>query len=129
MIDLGSKSERERLSGSALKGFLNLAVTWGLTDEMAQELLGGISDSALAEWKERPDPRLDVDTITRISVLIGIDRALHILYGDKLATEWVALPNSNAIFGGHAPLAYMLGQGLTGMQTVRTLLEGRSAGV
>lgn len=129
MVDLSLNIERERLSGSALKGFFNLEAKWGLTDKTAQELLGGISDSTFSEWKKRPDYLLDVDAITRISVLIGIDRALHILYGDKLAVEWVALPNSNAIFGGHSPIAYMLSYGLTGMQMVRKLLEGRGAGI
>ena len=48
--------------------------------------------------------RLEVDRITRISYLIGIYKALHILYGDELADEWVNLPNANVIFAGSTPL-------------------------
>jgi hypothetical protein len=71
---------------------------------------------------------LEVDRITRISYLVGIYKALHILYGDKLADEWVQLANSNAIFGGRTPLAYMLAGGLLAMQTVRKLLDARRGG-
>lgn len=44
---------------------------------------------------------------------------LHILYGDKLADEWVHLPNSNSVFNGRTPLAAMLRGNLLAMQTVR----------
>lgn len=72
---------------------------------------------------------LEVDLITRISYLLGIYKALHILYGDQLADEWVSLPNSNRIFGGRTPLAQMLAGGLLAMQTVRKLLDARRGGL
>ena len=56
---------------------------------------GGLSSSSFYEWKKHPDRVLEVDRITRISYLLGIYKALHILYGDKLADEWVHLPNTN----------------------------------
>ena len=88
----------------------------------------GLSSSAYYDWKKKPDRVLDVDRITRISYLVGIYKGLHILYGDKLADEWVSLPNSNAIFGGRSALAYMIGGGLIAMQTVRKLLDARRGG-
>lgn len=129
LVDLNAKSERERLSKSALKGFFKLAVAWGLHDEDARELLGGLSSSAFYEWKKNPDRVLEVDRITRISYLIGIYKALHIVYGPKLADEWVCLPNKNRIFAGRSPLAYMLSGGLLAMQTVRKLLDARRGGL
>jgi len=129
LVDLHSKPERERLSRSALLGFFRLVERWKLRDEDARELLGGLSSSAYYEWKKNPGRILEVDRITRISYLIGIYKALHILYGDKLADEWVKLPNGNAIFGGRAPLAYMMAGGLLAMQTVRKLLDARRGGV
>lgn len=129
VVDLGSRAERERLSGSALRAFFSIADRWKLRDEDARELLGGLSSSAWYEWKKRPDRLLDVDRITRISYLIGIYKALHILYGDELADEWPSLPNSNAIFAGTTPLAYMLSGGLLAMQTVRRLLDARRGGL
>ena len=47
----------------------------------------------------------------------------------KLADEWIHLPNTNPIFNGRTPLAYMLGGGLIAMQTVRKLLDARRGGL
>lgn len=128
LVDLAAKPERERLSASALKGFFRLVERWKLRDEDARELLGGLSSSAYYEWKKHPTRVLEVDRITRIAYLIGIYKALHILYGDKLADEWVGLPNRNAIFGGRSPLEYMKSGGLVAMQVVRKLLDARRGG-
>lgn len=129
LVDLNAKAERERLSRSALKGFFLLADAWKLRDEDARELLGGLSSSAFYEWKKNPDRLLEVDRITRISYLIGIYKALHILYGEKLANEWISLPNKNVIFSGLSPLAYMQAGGLLAMQVVRKLLDARRGGL
>jgi len=128
-VDLNSKADRERLSRSALRGFFRIAERWGVRDEDARELLGGLSSSAYYEWKKNPARVLEVDRMTRISYLVGIYKALHILYGDKLADEWVNLPNTNAVFAGRTPLAYMIAGGLVAMQTVRKLLDARRGGV
>jgi hypothetical protein len=128
LVDLNSRAERERLSQSALKGFFKLVERWKVRDEDARELLGGLSSSAYYEWKKNTERVLEVDRITRISYLVGIYKALHILYGDQLADEWVKLPNDNAIFGGRTPLEYMMAGGLLAMQTVRKLLDARRGG-
>lgn len=129
MVDLNAKAERERLSMSALKGFFKLAATWKVRDEDARQLLGGLSNSAYYDWKKNPDRTLEVDCITRISYLLGIYKALHIIYGEKLADEWISLPNNNQIFEGRTPLAYMLGGGMLAMQVVRQLLDARRGGL
>ncbi|RSZ55901.1 DUF2384 domain-containing protein [Massilia atriviolacea] len=129
LIDLNARAERERLSKSALKGFFALMTAWKLRDDDARELLGGMSSSTFYEWKKNPDRILEVDRITRISYMLGIYKALHILYGDKLADEWITLPNSNPIFAGRTPLSHMLAGGLLSMQTVRKLLDARRGGL
>jgi uncharacterized protein (DUF2384 family) len=127
--DLSARAERERLSHSALRGFFAIAERWKLRDDEARELLGGVSSSAYYEWKKKPERTLEVDRITRISYLVGIYKALHILYGEALADEWIRLPNRNRMFGGRSPLEYMLAGGLLAMQTVRRLLDARRGGV
>ena len=129
LVDLNAKAERERLSKAALKGFFKLAAAWKLRDDDARELLGGISSSAYYEWKKHPERTLEVDCITRISYLLGTYKALHILYGDKLADEWMGLANTNLIFGGRTPLAYVAAGGLPAMQIVRQLLDARRGGL
>lgn len=130
LVDLGSKAERERLSASALLGFFNIMERWGVRDEDARGLLGGISNGAYYKWKGEPQSvLLGSDVLTRISFLVGIFKALHILYGQALADEWVRLPNRNRIFGGQTPLAFMLSGGIGAMQIVRRLLDARRGGM
>jgi hypothetical protein len=124
-VDLTSKQERERLSPSALKGFFNIVDRWGVRDEDARCLLGGVSNGPYYGWKKQPARTLSIDVLTRISYLVGIFKALHILYGDKLADEWVGLANTNRIFGGETPLDYMKRGGIPAMQIVRRLLDAR----
>jgi len=102
---------------------------WEVRDESARALLGGISNGPFYEMKRKPDRVLDTDRLTRISYLIGIFKALNVLYSDELADKWVQLPNSNRIFGGQTPLAYMVKGGQPAMQTVRRLLDARRRGM
>ena len=126
--DLGARAERGRLSAPGLKAFFAIMREWKVRDEDARMLLGGVSNGPFYEMKRHPQRTLDTDRLMRISYLIGIYKALHILHADALADEWVQLPNRNPIFGGQTPLAYMLRGGLPAMQTVRRLLDARRAG-
>jgi hypothetical protein len=129
LIDLNSKSERGRLSKSALLGFFRIMERWSIRDEDARALLGGVSNGPYYVWKKKPDRVLEADTLTRISYLVGIFKALNILYGEKLADEWISLPNSNRIFGENSPLEYMKRGGIPAMQIVRRLLDARRGGI
>jgi hypothetical protein len=130
VIDLASKAERERLSPSALKAFFNIVDHWKVRDEDARQLLGGVTNGPYYQMKKNPDGRvLDADRLLRISYLIGIFKALNVLHGQPLADEWVRLPNTNRIFVGGTPLAYMIKGGAPAMQTVRRLLDARRGGM
>ena len=126
--DLGAASARERLSAPALTAFCNIMAHWKVRDGDARALLGGVSNGPFYEMKRKPDRVLDADRLMRVSYLIGIFKALHILHGRSLADQWVLLTNGHPIFGGQTPLAYMIRGGLPAMQTVRRLLDARRAG-
>jgi hypothetical protein len=129
-VNLASKEERDRLSGAALQGFFRIAARWGLRDEHAKQLLGGVTNGPYYEMKKHPQQRvLDPDTLLRISYVLGIFKALNILHSHPLADEWISLPNSNRIFGGGTPLGYMIRGGLPAMNTVRRLLDARQVGL
>ena len=130
LVDLTSAAARERLSPAALKAFFNMMERWNVRDEDARALLGGVTNGPYYEMKKQPAERvLDTDKLLRISYLVGIFKALNILHGRALADEWMQLPNTNRIFGGSKPLAYVLRGGVTAMQTVRRLLDSRRGGM
>jgi hypothetical protein len=126
--DLAARDVRERLSAPALEAFFTIMSRWKVRDEDARGLLGGVSNGPFYEMKRHPERLLEADRLTRISYLIGIYKALHILHGDDLADAWMQLANRNPIFAGGTPLAYIVRGGLPAMQTVRRLLDARRAG-
>jgi hypothetical protein len=126
--DLAASAARERLSTPALKAFFNIMGKWKVRDADARALLGGVSNGPFYEMKRNPGRVLEADRLMRVSYLVGIYKALHILHGRGLADEWVRLANRHALFGGQTPLAYMIRGGLPAMQTVRRLLDARRAG-
>jgi hypothetical protein len=126
--DLSSKDVLKRLSPPAVKAFLKIRELWQLRDEDARQLLGGISNGAFYELKKKTRGTLDQDRLTRVSLLIGIFKALNILYSKKLADQWIQLANENPMFEGETPLSYMTKGGLPAMLRVRQLLDSRRGG-
>lgn len=117
------------MNASAIAAFFNVMSKWDVREEDARALLGGVSISQFHDIKYNPQRTLDADTLTRISYLVGIFKALNILYSEILADAWIQRPNSNSIFGGRTPLAYMITGGTPAMQTIRRLLDARRGGV
>lgn len=127
-VDLSQKQHRTRLSPSAIKGLLKIAGHWKLRDDDTRGLLGGISSGGFYEMKSRGTKIMDEDQLTRISLLVGIYKALNILYSRKLADAWMLLPNSNPMFGRDSPLNYVKRGGIPALLRVRQLLDARRGG-
>ena len=125
--DFSQLATRERLSQSAVDGFFAIVDQWQVAIEKAGELLGGVPRSSIYKLKTAAGT-LRQDELTRISYLIGIYKALHILLPEQLANEWVTRPNDNFLFGGQAPLDYMVRAGIPGLQQVRSLLDAARGG-
>jgi uncharacterized protein (DUF2384 family) len=128
-VDLSDKRERERLSPTALRAFFRIMERWKVRDEDARVLLGGVSNGPFYEMKKQPERTLDPDRLQRVSYVVGIFKALHILYSEELADRWVQLPNKNLLFRGDTPLTFMMHGGIPAMQTVRRLLDARRGGL
>jgi hypothetical protein len=119
---------RKKMSGPAMRTFLNLADRWELSVSERRALLGWPSESTYHNYRKGNVGALSYDVLTRISLLIGIFKALHILYPD-FADRWMKLPNSNPIFGGRAPIAVMTADGgIDSLYRVRRLLDARRGG-
>ena len=117
---------RRRLSGPAIRTFFNVAASWGLSVRDQLALLGYPAASTYHKYKAGQIGALPYDMLTRISLVLGIYKALHILYPDAaLADRWVHLPNSNPMFGGNPAIRLMADGGMDGLLQVRRLLDGR----
>src|SRR5687768_17241902 len=81
-VDLTDRVVRERLSPAGARAFFNIMAKWDVRDEDARGLLGGMTNGPYYELKRNPDRVLDVDRLTRISLLIGIFKALNILHSE-----------------------------------------------
>jgi len=125
--DLSDKQVQKRLSPAARKAFFKIAAAWKIRDKEGKQLLGGISNGAFYQMKAgETKTALDQDRLTRVSLLVGIFKALNTLYSQKLADSWISLPNTNPMFAGETPLAYMVKGGQPAMIRVRQLLDART---
>jgi hypothetical protein len=123
--DLSARETRERLSPAVLRGFFSIMDRWQVRDDVARQLLGGISNGTFYEMKRDPSRVCSADELTRVSYLIGIFKALNVLHGETLADAWIRLPNTNRLFGGGTPLECMTQGGIPAMDQVRRLLDAR----
>lgn len=127
--NLTDSSERRKLSENAIKVFVNIVRKWDLNEIQARGLLGGLASSTFHAWKTKPKGKeLDQDTLTRISLVIGIYKALNIYFGKPWADRWITLENRGPLFAGQPPIDYMLRHGLPGMVDVRRMLDAWQGG-
>ena len=128
--NLSKPEVRRKLSPGALRTFVNIVDKWNLTEAQARSLLGGVASSTWHAWKTNPKGRqLDQDTLTRISLAIGIYKALNIYFNKPLADRWILLGNRGAMFAGNSPLDYMIQNGQPGMVDVRRMLDAWRGGI
>lgn len=127
--DFSTLATRDRLSQSAVDGFFAITDRWGLTAKQRQGLLGGtVGRSTLHSLKTAAGTRKQ-DELTRISYIVGLYKALHILLPDKLADGWMTQANDHFLFGGQTPLEYILRTGIPGLQQVRRYLDSSRGGM
>jgi hypothetical protein len=125
---------RRRVSGPGLRTFLAIADRYGIPTRDRVALLGEPSNSTYHEWvrKARVEAPLSLplDTLTRISGVLGVHKALGILFPiEAEAMTWLKGPHRGELFGGQAPLEVMIGGGLDGILTVRRYLDGWRGGL
>lgn len=97
---------------------------WGLTDDQASRLLGDISVRTYQRWKAGAPGRAGIDLAERMSNLLGIHKALRLLFRDaQRGYRWVK--RANADFGGRSALEVMLDGRITDLMRVRRYLDAR----
>jgi|SRR5690348_10880329 hypothetical protein len=114
------------LAGPALRAFFKLAERWKLRIADQRRLLGDPPESTFYKWKRERDGTLSRDTLERISYLLGIFKALAILFpqADR-ADAWLRRPNDAPTFGGKTALDRMLSGNVADLYVVRQYLDAQ----
>ena len=129
-----SPQNRRRLSAPGMRTFLAIADLWGLDEGQRLLILGCPARSTFHKWaktaREHGEMTLDVDTLTRISAVLGIHQALGILHpSEKEGVAWLKTPHRATVFGGRPPLDLVTSGTQDGLMTVRRFLDAARGGV
>ncbi|MGH6991596.1 MAG: MbcA/ParS/Xre antitoxin family protein [Stellaceae bacterium] len=116
---------RGRLSAPGLRTFFNIAAEWGLSGERQRVLLGGIAPSTYHKWKSGAIGTLSYDQLERISLVLGIYKALRMLFADDASgVRWLKAANTERLFAGGSPLDRMLRGSIDDLYAARRYLDG-----
>jgi len=108
-------------AAAMFRAVLNLFRLWGVTDEEAAMLLDQ-PVRTFRRWKAGRLGRVNRDCKARLSNLMGIHKALRIIFGEpQRAYKWVK--TENLAFQGKSALEVMLGGELTDIMRVRRYLD------
>ncbi|KVD21928.1 hypothetical protein WJ85_22020 [Burkholderia ubonensis] len=118
------------MSAAGLRAFFNIARDWALTIDEQIVLLGSPGRSTFFKWKAAPESaRLPRDTLERLSLLLGIYKALQILLPQSAAADaWIKRPNDAVPFGGKRALDRMLAGNVGDLVAVRQYLDAMRGG-
>lgn len=117
---------RRDLAGPALRAFFQIADKWALSADQARVLLGNPARSTFSRWKRMQTGAVSNDVLERISYLLGIYKALHILFPDPTqADAWIKRANAAPAFGGASALQRMLGGQVADLYVVRQYLDAQ----
>ncbi|MBO9579926.1 MAG: DUF2384 domain-containing protein [Sphingobium sp.] len=103
------------------RAVVRLFALWELTDEQAS-LLVDLPLRTFRRWKAGDLGRIDRDGKARLSNLMGIHKALRVIFSEPArGYRWIKAPNE--AFGGRSALEIMLGGELTDLMRVRRYLD------
>lgn len=123
------EADRRRLTPPALKALLRLTAAWHLTREQAAALVGVSPSTWDRIRQDRWRQSLTQDQFMRASALIGIYKALHLLFADALADRWPTLRNKGPLFENLTPVESMVEGGIPQMLEVRTHVDALRGGL
>ncbi|MEJ8796221.1 MbcA/ParS/Xre antitoxin family protein [Trinickia caryophylli] len=118
------------MSAAGLRAFFNIARDWELSADEQIVLLGSPGRSTFFKWKTAPESaRLSRDTLERLSLLLGIYKALQILLPTPATADtWIKRRNSAPPFGGARALDRMLAGNVSDLVAVRQYLDAMRGG-
>ena len=122
-------ADRNRLSPTALKAYVQLADKWELSSGEAATLLGVSSSTWDRIRAGRWDGVLTQDQFTRVSAMVGVFKGLHRLFADSMADRWPRLSNRGPIFDRLSPIEAMMHGGIPRMLETRRYVDAVRGGL
>jgi uncharacterized protein (DUF2384 family) len=121
-----AKTVKPSLSSVAVRAFGNIAKAWGLGLREQRAALGNVTKQTIYNWREHPErARLSSDQLDRVSYLLGIYKALHILFTrPEQADSWIRRPNAALPFGGRPAADLIFSGRIEDLIRVRRYLDG-----
>lgn len=117
------------LSGPALRAFFAITAAWGLSATQERRLLGDPPTSSFFKMKRDKEGAISRDQLERVSYVLGVYKALQILFPDPArADAWIKAPNSAPCFGERSALDRMLSGNVADLFVVRQYLDAQRGG-
>ena len=108
----------------AWKSLQQLVDRFKLNEAESLILMGGMARSTFQKGKHQHTGHLSLDQKERISYLLGIYKALRILFTDShQAMSWITRKNDLPPFNGITPKEFMLQGSLVRLAEVRRFLD------
>ena len=101
---------------------VNIFDRWRVSDVDASTVLGGISAKTFRRWKDGEFGRVNRDLADRMSNLLGIHKALRIIFSDP-QTGYAWIKTENDALAGKSPLEVMKGGGMEDVVRIRRYLD------
>jgi hypothetical protein len=118
-------SQDARLSAAGLRTFFRIAEAWRLSLAEQRAALGNVAKQTVFNWRNHPESvHLNGDQLDRISYILGIYKALHIIFTrPEQADTWIRRPNEAPPFGGKAAAEILFSGKMEDMMRVRRYLD------
>ena len=111
---------------AGLRTFFRIADAWQLQPAEQRAVLGNVAKQTLYNWRDHPEQaRLNDDQLDRLSYVLGIYKALHIIFTRaEQADGWIRRPNDAPPFGGRPAAALVCSGKMEDLMRVRRYLDG-----
>ncbi len=124
-----SANDRRRLTPAAIEGFKRVVGRWGVGNAESAALLGVSAPTWTRMKGTRGSAELNQDQLTRVSTILGIFKALNIIFVGDMADRWPMLNNKGPLFRGRAPVEAMIAGGIPAMVETRQYLDALRGGL
>lgn len=124
--DLGEGYSQDELHAMQ-RAVIALFAKWNVSDVDAAVILGGLAPKTFRRWKVGDYGRVNRDLADRMSNLLGIHKALRIIFSEPVrGYEWVQADNK--AFAGKSALTVLKQGGMEDIIRIRRYLDSLRGG-